>query len=456
MLSESGVLTASVLDARGLSFRAVALLGLSEGEFPQRANEDPFLSEADRALLRERGLPLESKLQGAEITFFYQAVTRAREQLLLCRPSLADDGQPWEPSPYWLEVWRMFGEPTVQRVRLENPLSLEEAASSVEFAQASGELDPHIQRGISMLQSRLSGTAINPQYNGNLPELSTTLSRRYASHYGWSTSKLESYGTCPFYFYTAYALELEPRTPPEEGYDVRMLGSMLHQILEFTYQQAEDATNLDACLQRMPEIAQEVFATAPAEYGFRPTPLWEIQQSELIAILEHTITALDEVSQGYTPSHFEPKFGMGNPSLILQTEIGDVRLHGYIDRVDSGPDGCLRIIDYKAGSAAISSHHLQEGRRLQLPIYALAAREALGLGEIAGGFYWHIGTAAASSLKLEKYPGGVQAAFDTVVRHVGSHIRDIRAGRFGPHPPKDGCPHYCPAIAFCWQYRKGF
>jgi ATP-dependent helicase/DNAse subunit B len=235
-----------------------------------------------------------------------------------------------------------------------------------------------------------------------------------------------------------------------------MLGSMLHEILEFTYQRVEDATDLDACLQCMPEIAGEVFAVAPAKYGFRPTPLWEMQQSELTAILEHTITALDEASQGYTPSHFEPRFGMGNPSLTLRTEIGDVRLHGYIDRVDTGSDGRLRIIDYKAGSAAISPRHLQEGRRLQLPIYALAARDALGLGEVAGGFYWHIGKAAASSLKLEKYPNGVQAAFDTVAQHVGSHVRDIRAGRFSPQPPKDGCPHYCPAIAFCWQYRKGF
>jgi RecB family exonuclease len=147
---------------------------------------------------------------------------------------------------------------------------------------------------------------------------------------------------------------------------------------------------------------------------------------------------------------------MGNPSLTLQTEIGPVRLHGYIDRVDAGPDGWLRIIDYKAGSAAISLRDLEEGRRLQLPIYALAARDALDLGEISGGFYWHIGKAAASSLKLEKYPGGVQAAFETAVQHVANHVKHIRDGQFKPQSPKNGCPFYCPAIGFCWQYRKSF
>jgi ATP-dependent helicase/DNAse subunit B len=453
---ESGVLAASVLDGRGLSFRAVALLGLSEGEFPQVEREDPFLSEAERAALRECGLPIESKLHGDEATFFYQAVTRSRERLLLCRPYLADDGQSWEPSPYWLQVWRMFGQPIPQRVRPEDPLPPEQAASPVEYARASNDFDSHISRGISILQARLMSTAALPSPEGQLPELSNALANRYSPSFGWSASKLEAYGTCPFYFYIAYALELEPRTPPEEGYDVRMLGSMLHQILEFTYGCATDPTDLDECLQLMPTIAQEVFEAAPAEYGFRPTPLWQLQQDELTSILEQTITALHEVSQGYTPKYFEPRFGMGKPSLILQTEIGAVRLHGYIDRVDASPDGELRIIDYKAGSATISPHHLEEGRRLQLPIYALAARDALGLGKITSGFYWHIGKAAASSLKLERYPGGVQAAFDAAVQHVGNHVRDIRIGRFSPHPPKDGCPHYCPAIGFCWQFRKSF
>jgi len=450
---ESGVLVASLLDARGLSFRAVALLGLSEGEFPKVEREDPFLSEVDRLALQERGLfSIESKLHGDEITFFYQAVTRARERLLLCRPYLADDGQPWEPSPYWLQVWRMFGEPQPQRVRPEDPPDPEEAASSVEFVQASGELDPYLQRGINILQSRLSEHTASP-HEGHIPDLASSLAIRYSPSFGWSASKLESYGACPFYFYIAYALELEPRTLPDEGYDVRMLGSMLHQILEFTYSRAADPTNLDECLKLMPKIAVEIFATAPAEYGFRPTPLWEMQQAELRGILLQTITALAEISQGYTPRAFEPRFGMGNPSLTLQTEIGEVRLHGYIDRVDEGPDGRLRIIDYKAGSAAIRPHHLEEGRRLQLPIYALAAREALGLGEIAGGFYWHIVKAAASSIKLEKYPGGVQTAFDTAVQHVAGHVKHIREGHFTPQPPKDGCPHYCPAIGFCWQLK---
>jgi hypothetical protein len=110
------------------------------------------------------------------------------------------------------------------------------------------------------------------------------------------------------------------------------------------------------------------------------------------------------------------------------------------------------VIDYKASGSPISPRHLADGHRLQLPLYALAARDALGLGEIGGGFYWHIGRAEASSLKLETYEGGVEAAFQTAVQHVAAHVRNIHAGQFQPVPPSGGCPSYCPAIGFCWRY----
>ncbi|MFH1907166.1 MAG: PD-(D/E)XK nuclease family protein, partial [Chloroflexota bacterium] len=448
----AGVLTASVLDARGLSFEAVVLMGMSEGEFPRQEREDILLRESDRATLREHGLPLETRLHGDEGTFFYQAVTRARRKLLLTRPYLTEDGQLWEASPFWEEIRRLSGNRPTVRVRPEDGLDPAEAASQVEWLEAVQEFDIHMQRGVEALNARLNRRAAGT-FEGETPELAEDLSARFGPSHGWSASRLESYGTCPFEFFIAHALELKPRTPPEEGYDVRMLGSMLHKILEDVYR---SAASLDDCLEILPEKAGAVFATAPQVYGFRPTPLWDLQQQELERRLRETITALAEVSQGYAPRHFETRFGMGEPSLVLKTEAGEVRLHGYIDRLDAAPDGSLRVIDYKSGGAAISAGHLKEGRRLQLPIYALAARDALGLGEISGGFYWHIQQAKPSSLKLEKYEGGAQAAFDTAVSHIGNHVTRIRAGHFEPKPPAEGCPSYCPAVGFCWRYKKGY
>jgi ATP-dependent helicase/DNAse subunit B len=450
--SRTGILAASVLDGRGLAFQAVALLGLSEGEFPRQEREDILLRESDRTVLRERCLPLESRLRGDEGSLFYQAITRARQRLLLTRPYLAEDGQSWEASAFWMEMRRLNGDRLPVQVRPEDKLDPAEAASQVEWMQTAGPPDVHIQSGIEVLRSRLNRRAAGP-FEGDASTLADILTGRFGADHGWSASRLESYGTCPFEFFVAHALGLEPRTPPEDGYDVRMLGSMLHKILEDVYSAASD---LETCLALLPEKARRVFENAPAEYGFRPTPLWQMQQQEMERRLRETITALAEVSQGYTPLHQEARFGMGTPSLVVRTEAGEVRLHGYIDRLDIAADGSLRVIDYKSGSTPISAKHLQEGSRLQLPIYALAAQQALQLGNVSSGFYWHIQSAEASSLKLEKYEGGMQAAFAITIAHIGKHVNGIRAGHFEPKSPAEGCPMYCPAAGFCWKYKEGY
>jgi ATP-dependent helicase/nuclease subunit B len=450
--SQIGILAASVLDGRDLAFQAVALLGLSEGEFPRQEREDILLRESDRTVLCERGLPLESRLRGDEGSLFYQAITRARQRLLLTRPYLAEDGQAWEASAFWVEMQRLNGDRLPVQVKPEDKLDAAEAASQVEWMQAALPSDIHIQRGIEVLQSRLNRRAAG-SFEGDASGLAGILAGRFGADHGWSASRLESYGTCPFEFFVAHALGLELRTPPEAGYDVRILGSMLHKILEDVYSAASDQ---ETCLALLPEKAHRVFERAPEEYGFRPTQLWQMQQQEMERRLRETITALAEVSQGYTTLRLEARFGMGAPSLVLRTEAGEVRLHGYIDRLDTAPDGSLRVIDYKSGSTPISAKHLQEGSRLQLPIYALAAQRALGLGQVSSGFYWHIQTAEASSLKLEKYDGGVEAAYAAAIAHIGKHVKGIRAGHFEPKPPAEGCPSYCPAVGFCWRYRKGY
>ena len=130
------ILVADVVQARGLSFRAVAVLGLAEGEFPATLSEDPFLRDADRRRLRvECGLPLELSTEGAEAEFFYEAITRPRERLLLTRPRLADNGAPWQASPYWEAVRRLVTV-TPERLTSESAPRPGEAASWPELLES--------------------------------------------------------------------------------------------------------------------------------------------------------------------------------------------------------------------------------------------------------------------------------------------------------------------------------
>jgi ATP-dependent helicase/DNAse subunit B len=442
------ILVASAAEVRGLTFDSVALLGLAEGGFPRAEREDVLLRESDRAWLSDQGFDIEQRLQGDEATFFYQAVTRARRRLLLCRPYLADDGQAWEPSPYWSTVLALFKDLDVPRIRSTDPVSA--VASEQERVTAAPGDETNV--AVAVLDAR-SRSDPSP-WRGDLSALEVQLTERFGPDRPWSSSRLETYAKCPFYFWATYVMELEPREPPQAGFDVLTLGSIYHLILERLYAHVPDG-DPDRLRATLPAVARQVYEAAPNDYGFRPTPLWERQQEELTDVLRRTLDALIEVAGDYKPSVPELAFGLqGRLTLVLRGEH-PLQLRGYIDRVDRASDGRIRIIDYKAGSTPISARDLAEGRRLQLPLYALAAQEALG-EDVASGFYWHIGSARPSSLKLETYEGGVAGAIETAVAHAQAIVAAVRAGQFSPTPPappRGGCPAFCPAVAFCERYK---
>ena len=213
-------------------------------------------------------------------------------------------------------------------------------------------------------------------------------------------------------------------------------------------------------LKRLPEVAKSVFATAPQDFGFRPSELWELEQGQFIAMLETTIVALTKASAGWKPMAYEQAFGIQDtPPLEIKLDGEKVLLRGLIDRIDQDADGNLRVVDYKTGSSHLSKEDLMHGRRLQLPLYALAAKEALKLGEPIEGMYWKIRAAESGSLKLSTFKSetgeGIEVAIQTSKEHLTRILKGIRTGDFPPVPPKGGCPEYCPAAQWCWRYQKG-
>jgi ATP-dependent helicase/DNAse subunit B len=155
----------------------------------------------------------------------------------------------------------------------------------------------------------------------------------------------------------------------------------------------------------------------------------------------------------FVPIHFEARF-LGSASLSVQMDGDRIKIHGVVDRVDRDPAGNIRVIDYKtAGPYRYSKQTLDRGEILQLPLYALAAQDALDLGQPVDGFYWHIRQAEPSSLQLADY--GPEEAIGTALSFVWEAVRGARQGYFRPQPPANGCPNYCPAVAFCWRYKPG-
>jgi RecB family exonuclease len=144
----------------------------------------------------------------------------------------------------------------------------------------------------------------------------------------------------------------------------------------------------------------------------------------------------------------ELAFGRRGPHPAVTVPLSDgraVRIVGSIDRVDRLADGRLAVIDYKTGSSkyyADVSHDapLQNGARLQLPIYAHAARSLLGDGSDppVQAEYWFV-------LRDPRRPRGyavdaeVERALDSALRVI---VSGIDAGQFPARPIEPGFSLY--------------
>ncbi len=469
-LGSDKILVADVIGARGLTFRAVAVMGMAEGEFPKTYVEDPFLWEDDRSRLgHSEDVLLDSSIESYEREYFYQAVTRPREKLLLTRPRLADSGAEWQPSPFWEEVQRLFDVQSIQ-LSTESIPAPDEAASLTELVgsmvfypdcrPAMDHLDEESPDRIKNLHEAARNfdqrysTSSTP-LNGDLRDWARLFRTEFEASYGWSPSSLEGYHSCPYLFFVGRVLKLKPRMEPAEGLDAAQLGSIYHQIFEQLYRtlDLEQRTDPEKLRAILPSIARIILDEAPAEQGFRETAWWRETRQEIANNVARSIVALAEIQEDFVPVGFEQRF-FGPNTLTVYDGDDHFLLRGVIDRVDRDQMGRSRIVDYKtAGPYSYTKQTLESGDKIQIALYALAARDALDQGEPVDGFYWHIQQAQASRLTLREY--GPSEAIDVAVGHAWDSVRGARQGYFIARPPADGCPSWCPAAAFCWNYRPG-
>lgn len=456
------ILVSNVIQARGVSFRAVAVLGLAESEFPAMLSEDPFLRETDRQKLRDQfGFALNLATESNEAEFFYETITRPSERLLITRPRLADNGAEWQASPYWENVKQLV-HVTPRTLTTDTRLNVNEVASWAELMenvnaanakawQWAREKNPARVTALEAARQIINARQSN-QLDGDAREIAGELAPLFQRTF--SASRLEQYRTCPYFFWFANILRLEARTEPSEGLDARQLGNLYHQIFQKVFDAVADKSDLNALLAALPGIAQKILEDAPTREGFRQTAWWQQTRAEIIDNVKSSLEKLRALADGFVPAFFELWFD----NLILQNEHISIRLQGVIDRIDRTADGRLRIIDYKTSSPSqFEMSAVMQAKKIQLPLYALAARDVLKLGPVADGFYWHIQKAEPSGFQISKYAGGLDALVNDFVRpKILEAVQAMRAGNFAPAPPDDGCPGYCPASAFCWRYRPGF
>lgn len=417
-----GVLVTSIEETRGLPIDVMIVAGLVDGEFPSVYQSELFFS-ARR--LRER----EQRHQWESRYLFYQAVTNWSEHLYLTYPeqdgdldlvrstfvdavSAVANIEQWEyPSSYPL-AGSIFSEQELLQ-RYGHAVS-SNADTAVGFIPAwLDEKARHVREAIQVERSRVAVHNM-PEYEGRIgaaisPETRERL-RQFRERV-YSVSQLESYGRCPYQFFSRRLLQLQPSEELDEDLSPLEKGSVLHEILfEFYTERRErglppmmECTDEEfaQAYRRLVEIAEEKLNALDI-----PGAFWELQKEAMLGqkddgrgLLYDFLSFERRRTTRLRPSYFEVGFGsqLGSGTRTdarLSTEepivAGTVRLKGKIDRVETDQD-FFAVVDYKTGSQLPTPADIRAGLSLQLPLYLYTIECLLnGARRPAGAVYYQL------------------------------------------------------------------
>jgi ATP-dependent helicase/DNAse subunit B len=186
-----------------------------------------------------------------------------------------------------------------------------------------------------------------------------------AAHPDISVTSLEDLAQCRFKFFAGRTLRLRRRPErPEERLQPKVTGLILHEALE-------EWLNVKRSVPFVP-LFEQAFEKAVRERHLPAGYRLEVEHIFLRGIAERVSTTEQWIAEE-TQAEVEFRLPL-TPTLTV---------NGRIDRIDRmNAEECV-IVDYKSGRTARVEGFLHSKAKLQGPLYALAAREGLGLRTIA-------------------------------------------------------------------------
>ncbi|HEU4684059.1 MAG TPA: PD-(D/E)XK nuclease family protein [Nitrospira sp.] len=404
-----GVMVLDAMAARGLSFRALFVLGLNDNVFPRSIREDPFLRDRHRRVLDATlGFKIDEKLQGYDEETLLFALLRGagKDRLHLSFQRADEQGRPLAASPYVAEC----GTPAAAAAaeieviprrltdRLTRRPALRRFLPPSNLAQWMGiqGLDPtpllraterdavlfrHAAEALEHIEDASPGLTA---FDGHAGPVRTHWARLVDR--GIAPTPLERYARCPFQYFAVDVLRVEPsRGPASQEPMAPLLGTLLHLALRRCYESLlragwpDDRLSADQIRRCMEHAVADAATECEDREATGHFLLWELAKERIGALVLAAVA--DDLArcdhEPYRPVAFEVE-ASGTLPLTLSAHTGAVKIRGRVDRIDRHRDtGALRIIDYKyKTNSAITpaDNNLKQaavrGYRLQPPLYA--------------------------------------------------------------------------------------
>ena len=447
-----GVLLAPMHTLHGLRFDFVAIGGLVEGEFPVARSLNTLLNREAIDALREEGLEIPPEARLSEHELWNSVSSRADLSLALWRTRLNERGRPVAASYYFDAL------PHLEAVSAGDAMP-EEASSIRELAiscsrqwPSHGRLRPRgeaawaVVRLAATVEQRRRSFAGAGEYEGALTE--GLVPRLTGPDATWSASRIESYQTCAFQFFSQYALRLREVAEETEGADAATRGSVVHDVLQDAVAPLIEQglplipDTLPGVIERLRANGPVIWNAAPARMGFGRAALWRLDAEET---LEKVELLLEREADWSARSGVTRIVGAEKNVAVSLSLDPPLKVTATIDRLDAG-EGRVVIVDYKSGRG-ISRSDVDKGRRVQLQLYGYAGREETQAERVIARYAWL--DPSISEWEIDSSRDEDAELLEQVVE-VAQGVRDaVDAGDFRVNPQVKPCPSYCSFQHIC-------
>lgn len=395
------VVTGDLTRTRLSHVKALFFIGVNDGIVPGAARRGGILTEAERRILKERGVELAptAREEGfLERLYLYLVMTKASDFLYLTWSQTSSAGKSLRPSSLIGQVKKLFPElretrmdqyreaalsaPAGRRTLIAGLRDLEHAVSRPEFL----ELYRHFYTDEDKREEtkRLVEAAFHVYEDKGIGR--TAAQKLYSPILRGSVTRMERYAACAYAHFLSFGLELRERREYELA--AADLGNLFHSSIDlfFKTMQEEGRSFRQLDDRERKELVSRCVSEVTREYG--NTVVSDTARNEYLGrrverITDRTVWALTEqLKKGdFEPAGFELTFTPADNLKAMKIPVSRteaVHLQGRIDRMDLCEDGdklYVKIIDYKTGKTKFELTELFYGLQMQLVVYLDAAME---------------------------------------------------------------------------------
>lgn len=429
------VIVATVDLARLSDKKAVFVIGVNDGVFPQRMDYEGLLSDTEREWFMQIGYMLaptsRSRLM-QEAFLTYRAFTSPSHKLYVTYPTADEESKALTVSLYVKKLQQMFEGLPISKVYIDPSEALSKVHSPLLYLRHPRTSLPYLMTQLrqvecfeelgsewralkryyeeDLLWKMILQRVMKPLTHKNeaqplLPHVTESL---YGNQLTSSVSRIEKFFRCPFSHFATYGLHLEERA--EYRLETFAMGDLFHEALKWI---AEETARLNISWVRLTkqqcaDLARQAVEQIVPVFSYQilqSSARYRYIQRKLIRIVERTMIAL---SQQAHLSHFKPlaieaSFGPGRDEKLPPIEIDltsgkKMHLRGRIDRIDSAvidDRAYIRVVDYKSSRRDLDLNEVYYGLSLQVLTYLDVAVENASIwlpneAEPAGVLYVHV------------------------------------------------------------------